>query len=74
MAAIVTDACQPIARQIDENNLARDLRHLHPIYVGPNDRDAYLATKSLKRYSRAQSHRTSQFNPQLQSNSQFRTE
>eukprot|EP00796_Vickermania_ingenoplastis_P004721 gene4721-3412_t len=59
LAALVTDACQPIAKQIDEGNEDRDDRGVHPLYVGPDDRDAYLATKSLKRFSRAQSRRTS---------------
>ncbi|KAG5500527.1 hypothetical protein JKF63_03621 [Porcisia hertigi] len=60
LAALVTDACQAIAPQVDEGNLVREeTRDLHPIYVGPDDRDAYLATKSLRRYSRAQSRRVS---------------
>lgn len=59
IAAIVTDACQPIAASINEGNIARESRDMHPIYVGPDDRDAYLATKSLRRYSRAQSTRQS---------------
>jgi hypothetical protein len=68
IAAIVTDACQPIASQVDEGNLVREEeRDLHPIYVGPDDRDAYLATKSLRRYSRAQSRRHSRTASRLQS-------
>lgn len=59
VAAIVTDACQPIAQEIDEGNLVREDRDLHSVYVGPDDRDAYLATKSLRRFSRAQSRRAS---------------
>ena len=59
IAAIVTDACQPIASQVDDGNVVREERDLHPIYVGPDDRDAYLAPKSLRRYSRAQSRRQS---------------
>ncbi|RNF20649.1 leucine rich [Trypanosoma conorhini] len=59
VAAIVTDACQGIARRVDEGNDERDERGLHPVYVGPDDRDAYMATKSLRRFSRAQSRRQS---------------
>ncbi|EKF38396.1 hypothetical protein MOQ_001396 [Trypanosoma cruzi marinkellei] len=59
IAAIVTDACQSIARRIDEGNDEREDRGQHPIYVGPDDRDAYIATKSLRRFSRAQSRRQS---------------
>lgn len=62
IAAIVTDACQSIAGEIDAGNIARESRDLHPVYVGPDDRDAYLATKSLRRYSRAQSRRQSRLN------------
>lgn len=68
IAAIVTDACQPIAAEVDEGNVVREEeRDLHPIYVGPDDRDAYLATKSLRRYSRAQSKRQSRTASRLQS-------
>ncbi|KEG10267.1 hypothetical protein DQ04_03961060 [Trypanosoma grayi] len=59
LAAIVTDACQPIAKYIDDGNEERDERGQHPIYVGPDDRDAYVATTSLRRFSRAQSRRHS---------------
>ncbi|KPA85240.1 hypothetical protein ABB37_01592 [Leptomonas pyrrhocoris] len=68
IAAIVTDACQPIAAQVDEGNVVREEeRDLHPVYVGPDDRDAYLATKSLRRYSRAQSRRQSRMTSRVQS-------
>lgn len=68
LAALVTDACQAIASQVDEGNVAREEeRDLHPIYVGPDDRDAYLATKSLRRYSRAQSRRQSRTASRVQS-------
>lgn len=68
LAALVTDACGFIAPQVDEGNLMREERRdLHPIYVGPNDRDAYLATKSLRRYSRAQSRRQSRTASRAQS-------
>ncbi|RNF02800.1 leucine rich [Trypanosoma rangeli] len=59
VAAIVTDACQSITKRIDEGNDERDERGQHPIYVGPDDRDAYMATKSLRRFSLAQSRRQS---------------
>ncbi|CAD2218816.1 Leucine Rich repeat, putative [Angomonas deanei] len=59
VAAVVTDACDTVAKSIDLQNADREDRGLHPIYVGPDDRDAYLATKSLRRYSRAQSRRQS---------------
>ncbi|KAK7198191.1 Leucine Rich repeat [Novymonas esmeraldas] len=68
IAALVTDACQSIATQVDEGNVVREEeRDLHPIYVGPDDRDAYLATKSLRRYSRAQSRRQSRTASRVQS-------
>lgn len=58
-AALVTDACQSIEPQINEGNNKRSERGTHPIYVGPDDRDAYMATKSLKRFCRAQSRNSS---------------
>ncbi|KPI87886.1 hypothetical protein ABL78_3043 [Leptomonas seymouri] len=68
IAAIVTDACESIAAQVDEGNVVREeVRDLHPVYVGPDDRDAYLATKSLRRYSRAQSCRQSAMASRMQS-------
>ncbi|AYU80366.1 Leucine Rich Repeat-containing protein / LRRP1 [Leishmania donovani] len=75
LAALVTDACEFIAPQVDEGNLMREERHdLHPIYVGPNDRDAYLATKSLRRYSRAQSRRQSRTASRVQSRTASRAQ
>ncbi|ORC87074.1 uncharacterized protein TM35_000242240 [Trypanosoma theileri] len=56
---IVTDACQSIAGEIDAGNLEREARGQHPIYVGPDDREAAAATTSLRRISRAQSRRHS---------------
>lgn len=67
LAALVTDACQAIAPQIDEANVVREDMELHPIYVGPDDRDAYLATRSLRRYSRAQSKRQSRASSKVRS-------
>ncbi|GET90122.1 hypothetical protein, conserved [Leishmania tarentolae] len=75
LAALVTDACEFIAPQVDELNLMREDRNdLHPIYVGPNDRDAYLATKSLRRYSRAQSRRQSRAASRVQSRTASRAQ
>ncbi|KAG5475120.1 hypothetical protein CUR178_04571 [Leishmania enriettii] len=68
LAALVTDACEFIAPNVDEGNVMREEKlDLHPIYVGPDDRDAYLATKSLRRYSRAQSRRQSRAPSRTQS-------
>ncbi|KAG5474443.1 hypothetical protein LSCM1_03227 [Leishmania martiniquensis] len=70
LAALVTDACELIASNVDEGNAMREEKlDLHPIYVGPDDRDAYLATKSLRRYSRAQSRRQSRAGSRAQSRS-----
>ncbi|KAH8617741.1 putative Leucine Rich repeat [Trypanosoma vivax] len=59
LVALVTDACQSVAQQIDHGNEERDRRGLHAIYVGPDDRDAYMATKSLRRVSQVHSRRPS---------------
>ncbi|KAG5474778.1 hypothetical protein LSCM4_03955 [Leishmania orientalis] len=73
LAALVTDACEFIAPNVDEGNVMREEKlDLHPIYVGPDDRDAYLATKSLRRYSRAQSRRQSRAPSRPQSRRQSR--
>lgn len=58
-AALVTDACQPIIPQIQEGNRRREDRGVHALYVGSDDREAYVATKSQKRFSRAQSRNSS---------------
>ncbi|EAN79848.1 leucine rich repeat [Trypanosoma equiperdum] len=67
LMALVTDACQSIAKQIDQGNEERDYQGQYPIYVGPDDRDAYMATKSLRRASRAQSRRQSRSNSRIAS-------
>lgn len=58
-AALVTDACQPIIPQLQEENRRRVDRGIHPLYVGSDDREAYVATKSQKRFSRGQSRNSS---------------
>ncbi|CAM39744.1 conserved hypothetical protein [Leishmania braziliensis MHOM/BR/75/M2904] len=75
LAALVTDACEFIASQVDETNVMREEKlDLHPVYVGPDDRDAYLATKSLRRYSRAQSRRQSRAPSRVQSRAPSRVQ
>lgn len=59
LAALVTDACHAILPQVQEANKRRGERGIHPLYVGSDDREAYVATKSEKRFSRVQSRNSS---------------
>lgn len=58
-AALVTDACSAIIPQVQQGNKQREERGTHPVYVGADDREAYVATKSQKRFTRAQSRHSS---------------